>query len=35
MKDFEGKDLKLGDEVIFIYGANTDKRLLRGKVSKI
>lgn len=35
MKDFEGKDLKVGDEVIFIYGANVDKRLSRGKISKI
>lgn len=35
MKDFEGKDLKVGDEVIFIYGANGTKSLRRGKISKI
>ena len=34
MKDCKGQELHIGDEVVFVYGKNSDAILLTGKVTK-
>lgn len=35
MKDALGKELQVGDKVVFVYGANANSRLMIGTVNKI
>jgi len=34
MKDCKGKELQIGDEVVYVHGKNSDARLRTGKVTK-
>lgn len=34
MTDCKGKELQIGDEVVYVHGKNSDARLRTGKITK-